>query len=856
MKMLSKLTLKYLKKNPIRTFITIFGLSISIAMIVVVLTTIASYRETMLASQLQDSGYEDFTINGANDELFKDVITTSNVASLRKTRNYRNIIEYISIPESYDRVININIKDVEEGYFKDIFKNKMVEGRLPEKAGEAIVPYDVKGIIPLLSTLNSKVQVPTVRSDDLSVFRDYMLFDESVKPAEIDEIFASIHRDGIGEYVKNNFLTDEEGYGKADFTIVGYYSGQSFSYASKQDASLRERFKLDYNYLESNLIILSDIKSKTYDADGLIYDYSKTDSTLKELFNKVDKAGPESVLYANDFAINLKYPQRDEEGNSKFNMLYFVIILIIIAFTIFILNIFITNYVEKIRDMGLLKVVGLTNMQLLKMVFVEAVIFLLISFPLGYLLGELLMRSMADYIRFILNDNLPGIYTNFVYKSTLNIFFITLALSALMIFVAEFLASRYVLKSSPMKSMILRISRSKSRYDKRKFRLSRKLFGYEGFISIRNISRNKFRFFMNTASIGLSIVIFVIIAYMTNSLMQRSIHTLDGESASYGVVVSEDSKKTREFIHEIEKIENVVAENSTSYTEISVRTDKKNFDQNSNLLILFNDTVFEKTFKEYANVSNVALVASSNKDIKTSNDKVYFANYSDEKSKSAAFVTRTIDTEEPKVVKFIKSLDNYDNVFIIRNSDRGVLSNTTKDSVKDMVELSKKSDSPMILEQVKALLIKYPSIKIQGFNIPLIKIMNIFAFSFILQIALIGILNIINSTYGSLAIRSREIALLKAVGIEESRLRQIVMYESVFSVLFAAIHSLWVTYLGTYLVYKMQETDLAIFDIKYAYPIKYYVIGVVVSFILVYLFSYLPYKDVNKEHTTGILKYE
>lgn len=857
MGVLAKLTIKYMESKPKRTIITLIGLVTSISMIIVVLSTISSYSSTSTSTQLVGPDYGDFTVQSCDEQLYRKILTTKNISKLAKTKDDKNLIDYRVDNNDIGKFTNIVMKDVDKEYFNSFIKNKIVEGRLPQKEGEAIVPYDIKNIALTLSELNSQVRYPTVNGKDLTAFREDVIYSNRYDKKEINQILDNILMDGFPEFIRSNYKTTDEGYGTEEFKIVGYFAGQSFSYSSTQDTSIAEKFDRKYDYYETTIYRLSDMSSQeVFNLEGLYTTYEHMDETAATINNLADGSQSNSTFKSNEYTTEIKENRTLKEWGFYEYFVYFVIIFKLIVASIFILNVFITNYVEKVRDMGLLKVVGLTNKQLIKLVLLESIIYVIIAFPLGLALSQILMYLTNKFINYVINSNLAAIYINYVYTPEIGIILISLILTIIIVFISEIIASYYVLRSSPVKSVAINYSESEFSKSKKKHAFVKKLFGYEGFLSVRNMGRNKFRFVVSTSAIVVSITIYVLFSYMSSTFDMQQVKTIAGKDASYGVVVSGDHTRTDDFIDDLEDLGDIKATNRTSYIETMASDDHGRYSDSSHLLIIFKDELFNDLFSEFANYNHIVMVSADNKDIDTDDKPIYFSDIAKEDDRNTRFYTQRITSNEPSVVEFMRSINNYDNIYIIRKSDSYSLSKELKNGINDIVEISKNDDNPMISENIKGLLVKYPTISIKGYIQPSIKIIKVISNAFIFQIALIAVLSIINSTFGNISIRKRELALIEAVGVESKAMRKIVLYENLFSLIIASIVSLGLSYLGSYFIYLTQEKELEIFNVKYLFPYKYYILGTVSAFILVIGFSLLSFRDARKQSTIQVLKYE
>ena len=87
MKILNKLTVKNLKLNKSRTIVTIIGIMLSCALIMVVAGMAASAQQTMVNLQINITGNYDLFVKGANKKIIDNAQANRNVKDIYIKQN-------------------------------------------------------------------------------------------------------------------------------------------------------------------------------------------------------------------------------------------------------------------------------------------------------------------------------------------------------------------------------------------------------------------------------------------------------------------------------------------------------------------------------------------------------------------------------------------------------------------------------------------------------------------------------------------------------------------------------------------------------------------------------------------------
>lgn len=864
MKAFSRLISKYIKKNFFRVILTIIGLVISISAIVFLLTSLVSIHKTVLVSTIDDTGFQDFSAEGINDEVFNKLLTTKNVSKLARICRNKRALNYYPNLNGNEAITSLEMKDVDPDYFSFFFKNKLIEGRLPINDGEALLPYDLKDSIPEFSKLGFRISVDTVDSKDYFEFaKGFKFFEGDYSKKSLDTLLR-IRKEGFSNYIKKEYGKNEKRYLSDEFTIVGYYSSHSLSFGVNNRESFNKYDYGEFHFFEGTILRYNSKIENDYDVVGLYSKFDDIEDSKNVVEGIVDSFDKDIRLVHNNILLTLKYPSF---SNSFIYYLSTIILLALLMFsiTVFIYNIFSANFSDKKRDFGMLRVVGLTNRQMIKIIFLEALIYFVISLPIGYLLGQLLTKQAFLYMGKIFSDSIVGIYFDFLYENNSLVFIITAVISLLQILFSQLMASWEVLKTSPIKAANNVFSNEAYNKPKGYQLLIKKLFGYDAYLSIRSATKDYRKFALTTMSITLSLVIVVLSTFITKTFDIQISKTLKKENNSFGIFTSDNWKNTQAFKKDMERIAGIEAKFLVSYAEVTLSDEKGELNNKSNMLITIDDSYFNKLFPHLKSEEKLALTMKkvSDKSISYNNISVLpkgekselelMGKLNHEKIRRTNFQLELISEKIPEIMMYMKNYENYDNVLLTKKSNFNNL-NPLNYNFVDVIELFKNSSSPSIDEEVKSVLTKYPRVFIDSYNSPFVDTLKLYTWGIVTAIIMIAILNVFNTIYSNIMSRRREMALVRAVGIEEKRLRRIILNQPIISVYIASFLSFIFSSVVIYLIYSIQKGEMGGNLVPLYYPISVYLAGVIITLMLVYITAITQYRAIDKYNLSNELK--
>ncbi len=789
MKILNELTIKNLKLNRKRTIVTIIGIILSTALMVGIGLLFSTFQDYMIEEVKNYSGSYHALYSGISSQSLEKLENDDEV-----TYFYEKTVGFSSIDTENEYKPYLYIVEVNKSYFDEL---KLLEGRFPENDSELVIS----------SHISSNGGVNYVVGDTISLDYGYREFDG--EKIYINDAFIE------GESL---VVTDSR-----DYTIVGIVDRSNYEDYSASGYSvftLNEKAEGDINlytvFNKKSRIIkqAQDLAREiNYDENSIVYN-----SALL-------------TLYGESGYSNIK--------SSMVGMLVIMLSLVSIGCIIVIYNSFAISVMERKKEFGLLSSVGTTRKQLSHMVFFEALIVGAVGIVLGIVGAYIGIGVVVAIINNLIGDILEyklRLVTNFTFIIVPVIFMI------LVIFISSIIPSRRASKVSPIEAIRqnddIKINKKAIKTGK----LVNKLFGIEGEIALKNIKRNKKKYRVTIISLFISIVLFI----SFSSYMDYTLNTAGNVIGQYPYDITinyfEESDIVKQKINEIVNSSDVddYVKYGVAVVPIkrTVNYTKEFKEYAKNRFMDSYDELFEEDKYDY--ISFVILDDDSydayKKEIGLSEDKVILFNnykgvtYSNDKrinydipvidDENVTLSICDVPSSNDGVIN--EDVDNYcrknvNNVFITEKSHYLMPELASYDSYKIVVN-----------ERIFNTIVKNGNIQIYTVNIVsdnyssidklgeelnkqenvyytnikedtkmernLILTIKILMYGFIALVTLIGITSVFNTISTSMALRKKEFAILRSIGLTRSGFNRILFFESLFFGLKSLLYALPVSF--------------------------------------------------------------
>lgn len=825
MSILNDLTIKNLKLNKKRTIVTIVGIILSTALMVGIGLLFSSFQDYMIRETISYNGkyeaeYGDVSLDKLNSIDKKDF-----------SYFYQKAIGFSKFDSANEYKPYIYISSVDKEYFNELH---LISGRFAENDSELVISNHI----------NTNGGASYKIGDTIT-----LKYGERVI-------------EGVNTLANNEYYEEEtlNIVGEKTYTIVGIVERSNFEDYS---ASGYSTFTLDMNDKEGivNVFVMFNNKKKI----------------IKQSEDLAKKLGYNNAISYNSTLLAL-YGE-STYGNIMKSMITMIVImlsLVSIGCIVVIYNSFAISVMERKKEFGLLSSIGATKKQLSYTVFFEALIEGIIGIILGICGAYIGIGTVILIINNLIGDILVlklNLVTNIVFIIIPVIFMI------LVIFISALVPSKRAAKVSPIEAIRqnddIKINKKKIKTGN----LVNKLFGIEGEIALKNIKRNKKKYRVTIVSLFISIVLFISFSSYMNYTIDTASNVMGEVPYDYQISYFGDDND----IDALDKISEIIKSNDVKeyvsysasnlsiignytysdeyldfyksaygddgikaltnlkYQYISIYIlDDISYNKYKELIGLDKDSVILlNKFKgvSYGNNKrvNYDIPVINNGDI---NIKICNFDDNDEDVDTTKYCNKKIDNifitnksfdliEEFSYMSDFKLIVNkklYDNI-----SDSGThytQYNIISDNTDNIDKLTKELDK---YDNVNYTNVK-ESMK-QANN--MILVVKILMYGFIGLITLIGVTSVFNTISTSMALRKREFAVLRSIGLTRKGFNKILFFESLFfglkSLIYAIPVSLGVTIIIHYALADMMSINSIVI------PWKAIIISIVSVFVIVLL---------------------
>ena len=825
MSILNRLTIKNLRLNKKRTIVTIIGIILSTALMVGIGLLFSSFQDLMIRDTIGYSGKYEAKYNDV------DLIKLNDIKNKNFTYFYEKPIGFSKIESSNEYKPYMYITSVNREYFDEL---KLIEGDIPKNENEIVISNHVI----TNGGLDYKVG-------------DIVTFTYGSRNIDGNITLAN------SELVDGEFLTNK---GTHTYKIVGIVDRSNFESYS---ASGYTAFTVDVNSDNGNV--------------NLYVMFNKNKNIIKQ-----SEELAKELNYNGDINYNstlLALYGESTYGNvmsSMGGMMIIMLSLVSIGCIIVIYNSFAISVMERKKEFGLLSSIGATKRQLSHTVFFEAVVVGVIGIILGILGAYIGIGCVILIINNLISDMLEyklHLVTNPLFIIIPVIFMI------IVIGVSAFIPSRRASKVSPIEAIRqnddIKINKKKIRTSK----LVLKLFGIEGEIALKNIKRNKKKYRVTIVSLFISIVLFISFSSYMNYTLNTASSVMGEVPYDYRISYfgDDNNKEALDKINEIVKSSDVKEYVSYSVGNLSIIGNYTYSDeyldfyksaygddgikalnnlkyQNIYILVL-DDNSYNKYKKLIGLDKDSVILLNRFKGVSYGNNKrvnydipvinngninIKICNFDDDEENvdTTKYCNKNIDNifVTNKSFDLIEEFSYMDDFKLIVNKK---LYDSISDGGADFTQFNIISDNTNNIDKLTKELDKYNNVNYINIKESmkqtnnLILVVKILMYGFISLVTLIGVTSVFNTISTSMALRKREFAVLRSIGLTRGGFNKMLFFESLFfgmkSLIFALPVSIGVTILIHYSLADMVSISTIII------PWKAIIISIVSVFIIVLL---------------------
>ncbi|GAP15395.1 ABC-type transport system [Longilinea arvoryzae] len=864
MNVIQALTLRHLKLNKKRTLTTLIGVILSVSMITAVPTFVTSFLDMMQRSVMEETGvwhviYKDISTQAVdvvkNDENTKQTILNQDIgyAVLKGSKNENKPYLFIT---SYD----------DQGFTN--FNVKLIEGRLPQNDHEVVISAYIGengGVqYKIGDVLHLEIGNRILKENDQETVLEQ---DYNLQEAGEDQTGESLVLTTARDYTITGIIERPgfEPYWAPGYTVISYLDKDELSPADKVNIA----------------VVWKNIsKPANNHANALADSLGVT---------------PMNVDYNQDL---LRYYGIINDGmlGTLLTLAAIITTLIIIGSVALIYNAFSISIVERSRHLGMLASVGATKQQKRSSVFYEAFIIGAIGIPIGVLCGTLGMGITFALVQPLV-ASFTGTNTELRLATSPLTILIAVVVSAITIFISAYIPARRASRISPIDAIRQSQDIKLTHKVVKTSRLTRRIFGIEAELGLKNLKRNHRSYRTTIFSMVISIVLFLTVSSLA-LLAQGSAQSIT-DNVPYDVEVfvtsSATAQEKRDFYTAVSHLDHVDQSVISQDLIAAGMIGKDRVPENIRAILDENGILPEtEGYRTYFQIEaidddslarfarengiDVAMLKDTanpcgiliNTVITQLDDRYQFSKLLNVKTGETLPLTLSSpeDAVQQDVTLKIAALADkmplgntepfkpMQATIIISEDVFASLSGIMAQGyyLSDVFQFIKSADPTQLVESIH----EYQ----KGTSIGNVQIDDIaasqkrerqiktfvlvFTYGFVALITAIGVANIFNTIFTSIALRKREFAMLRSVGMTPRDFLKMVNYESIFYGIKALIYGLPISFALMYLLYWVTSDS---FMVKFIFPwnsVLLVVIGVfaIVSSCMLYASSKVRHENI------------
>ncbi|CEK33925.1 ABC transporter permease,Macrolide export ATP-binding/permease protein MacB,macrolide transporter ATP-binding /permease protein,acidobacterial duplicated orphan permease,FtsX-like permease family [[Clostridium] sordellii] len=867
MNLYTSLTLRYLKENKKRTIVTIIGIILSTSLICGIGNIFESFMDYQIRETINRKGAFHATFHDIKKE---DVDKITKSAGISKSSISDNL-GYSKLSNEKKNLVQVKAFDKEgfEGY-----QIKLKEGRFPTNSNEIVLS---ERAMPLI---DKKVG----DSINLNIGKRV---DKNQKEIEIPIVH------------DNETIVD----GKSkNFKIVGVMNKLEDDIDNDVVSGItyldiKEKTKGD----KVNVAICANEPSEIYEiapaiSKNLGLKVASNDDSDDMIYNNDNGVAYENLSF-NEHLLRLKGASAYANINRSINAAMLVVTTLVVVCTVAtIYNAFSISINDRKKQFGILNSIGATKSQIIKIVFIEAIVVSVIGIPLGLITGTFAIDLIFKLIKYMFSSsviaqlNLRVVYNPYVIILSALIVLLTILVSAI-------LPALNAAKTPPLEA--IKNSSSLKLGKVKDSKLVRLLFKTEGVLAYKNLRRNKKKFRITLFSLIISVVIFISFSGFVELFIKANKASVG--QVNYDVRLWKggilEGDKIIDDLNKVNGIKKISVRNdygvafdvkesniNKDYKDLIDKTfSKKN--KNGETVYDFNYDQNTFQFTDDKDINNLKLINGSfDKETAIKENGIILRNkssYSEPGKKYDVSLTNykvgdTINAykfsrdengnqkNEPIKLKVLATTDDllpgnkmstYMGIDFITYNEVGSKLGYDINSGNIYINSDKSKDTRDALKKIGE---KY------GYNVhdevdnalkmeQSIIAIKIFVYGFVLVISLVSITNIVNTISTNINLRKREFAIIKSIGVTPQGFNKMIYLESL---LYGVLALLYGVPIGLLIDVIMNKIMGNVVQLGMILPWNSVLVSIVGVFVITFIASYIPMRKINKENIIENIRQE
>lgn len=867
MNLYTSLTLRYLKENKKRTIVTIIGIILSTSLICGIGNIFESFMDYQIRETINRKGAFHATFHDIKKEDVDKITKSSGISKSSISDN----LGYSKLSNEKKNLVQVKAFDKEgfEGY-----QIKLKEGRFPTNSNEIVLS---ERAMPLI---DKKVG----DSINLNIGKRV---DKNQKEIEIPIVH------------DNETIVD----GKSkNFKIVGVMNKLEDDIDNDVVSGItyldiKEKNKDD----KVNVAICANEPSEIYEiapaiSKNLGLKVASNDDSDDMIYNNDNGVAYENLSF-NEHLLRLEGASAYANINRSINAAMFVVTTLVVVCTVAtIYNAFSISINDRKKQFGILNSIGATKSQIMKIVFIEAIVVSVIGIPLGLITGTFAIDLIFKLIKYMFSSsviahlNLRVVYNPYVIILSALIVLLTILVSAI-------LPALNAAKTPPLEA--IKNSSSLKLGKVKDSKLVRLLFKTEGVLAYKNLRRNKKKFRITLFSLIISVVIFISFSGFVELFIKANEASVG--QVNYDVRLWKggilEGDKIIDDLNKVNGIKKISVKNdygvafdvkesniNKDYKDLIDKTfSKKN--KNGETVYDFNYEQNTFQFTDDKDIDNLKLINGSfDKETAIKENGIILRNkssYSEPGKKYDVSLTNykvgdTINAykfsrdendkqiNEPIKLKVLATTDDllpgnkmstYMGIDFITYNEVGSKLGYDINSGNIYINSDKSKDTRDALKKIGE---KY------GYNVhdevdnalemeQSIIAIKIFVYGFVLVISLVSITNIVNTISTNINLRKREFAIIKSIGVTPQGFNKMIYLESLLYGVLALVYGVPIGLLIDVIMNKIMGN---VVQLGMILPWNAVLICVVGVFVITFIASYIPMRKINKENIIENIRQE
>lgn len=876
MNVIGRFTLRSMRANRKWTVVTLIGIVISTSMITAISTLCASFLELMRNEAIATGGNWHAAVSGVRME---DVWVFENASFVKKITFSRDI-GYAVLPDSRNEYKPyLFIRQFDEGA-STTFSTELLAGRMPVDDRELVLPQHLE--------TNGGVRYEVGDTLTLDIGR-------RTNPHGLSLTAQTAYQEDVvnedGSLSRGEFFIPEQ---TRTYTVVGIVKRPNFEpfWASGYTA---------LTYLDTDMLGPDDTVIVTLLAKRL------SRSLYHDVAALAESAGLDEshINYHSELLRYSGIVANDRLQNMIYGFAAVFIIIIMVASVSLIYNAFAISISERVSQLGMLASVGATKQQKRRVILFEGLLLGIAGIPTGILAGiggiSVTLSAVRPLMGSFLRFSSEGLV---LHVSPLSVV-AAAVLAALTILISVWIPARRASKIMPIDAIRQSKEIKLTRKAVKTSPLTRTLYGFEGEIALKNLKRSRRKYRATVLSLIISLVLFLTASYFAQELSRASSAVETGYNfdlmvtyrgvartevrgvnkriaALEGVTASTEMEKTATVLFPTEKgqvsdlIRRIYLPHGQENLLLSARLyclddasfdsyvrslgadpqDYRNPDHPRVIVINYGRGFYngKRTAGEILSMSPGGLLSISRdpsaEDGTGDNLELEAGLLTDQRpmgvlisllNEISLVVSREVFDSLPDYLKDMDSVEtpNFQHLFLTsENTD------TLETQIHEITEMTRDVYGRVYVFNVAA---NARSERNQ------MLVLGIFTYGFISLISLICIANILNTVTTNIALRRREFAMLRSVGMTPKSFSRMIRFESVFYGLRALLYGLPISFAVSLLLHRIQAD---VFDVGFSLPWSSYGVAVLLVFIIVATTMLYSSAKTEKESIIDALKAE